>query len=108
MRAGSLDRTIIVERLTGEVLDSFGVPVDVWTVVATLRAQLLKNEAPENITNGGATESIDVLRTLKTRFANVNDHDRIAYEGALFDVIDVVELGRRRGLEIRCRKRGLN
>ncbi|OAI26950.1 hypothetical protein A1351_13995 [Methylosinus sp. R-45379] len=106
MRAGLLDRTITVERYS-ETLDEAGVPVPVWTVVATLRAQLLRNETPETVTNSGANESIQVLRTFRTRFAVVNDHDRIIYEGAAYDIIDVEELGRRRGLQIRARKRGL-
>jgi SPP1 family predicted phage head-tail adaptor len=106
MRAGLLDRTITIERHV-ETLDVYGVPTATWNVIATLRAELLHNETPEAVTNGGANESIQALRTFRTRFVDVNDHDRIIYQGAAYDIIDVVEIGRRRGLEIRARKRGL-
>jgi head-tail adaptor len=104
--AGKLDRVITVDR-SSETIDSFGVPSITWAPIATLRAQLLRNEAPETVTNSGATESVQIIRTFRTRYAAITDDDRLIYEGAAFDIIDIVEIGRRRGLEIKCRKRGV-
>ena len=104
--AGKLDRVISILR-PAETLDEYGVPAVTLTPVATLRAQLLHNEAPETVTNSGATESVQIIRTFRTRYAPINDDDRLTYEGSAFDIIDIIEIGRRRGLEIKARKRGV-
>jgi SPP1 family predicted phage head-tail adaptor len=106
IRAGRLDRVVTIQRFT-ETQDEYGVPVQAWTTVATLRAELVSNGIQETVVANGSNQSIEVLRTFRTRFANVTVADRLFYEGSAFDIIDVAEIPRRRGLEIKCRKRGL-
>ena len=41
MRAGNLDRVIIIQRAT-TVIGLAGTPVETWAAIATLRAQLIE------------------------------------------------------------------
>lgn len=106
IKAGRLDRTVKIQRFT-ETINEYGTASQAWNTVATLRAELVANGTHETVIANGSNQSIEVLRTFRTRFANVTVADRLLYEGAAFDIIDVEEIPRRRGLEIKCRKRGL-
>lgn len=101
MRAGKLDRVISIERATVSI-DLAGTPQPAWVPIATLRAQIVKQSADEFIRSegGGASENAIVFRTRYLQDVRLND--RVTYEGAGFDVKETKEIGRRRGLEIRC------
>lgn len=100
MRAGKLDRTLTIERSTYEV-DDYGNPVFTWTPLATMRAQVVEASTTEYIRNYGASsENVTVFRT---RWLNgVTLADRVVADGVIFDIKDIKEIGRRRGLELRC------
>lgn len=104
MRAGALDRIIAVERSTDTVND-LGQVVASWAPVATLRAQLVQSSTAEFMRNFGAsTETAIVFRT---RFlAGVTPADRVSYDGAYLNIVEVKELGRRKALELRCTRIG--
>lgn len=101
MRGGKLDRVITIERAS-TVIDDAGTPTSTWATVATLRAQIIKQSADEFIQTegGGNSENAIVFRT--RYIEGVRLDDRVNYEGAGFDVKETKEIGRRRGLEIRC------
>jgi SPP1 family predicted phage head-tail adaptor len=101
MRAGSLDRTITIQRST-TVIDDAGTPQQTWATFATLRAQIIQQSADEFIRSegGGVSENAIVFRT---RFVDgVRLDDRVEYKADSFDIKELKEIGRRRGLEIRC------
>jgi SPP1 family predicted phage head-tail adaptor len=101
MRAGKLDRPITIERAT-TAIDDAGTPQTTWATVATLRAQIITQSAQEFIRaeGGGTSENAIVFRTRYVEGVQLDD--RVTYEGASFDVKETKEIGRRRGLEIRC------
>jgi len=101
MRAGKLDRVITIERAT-TVIDDAGTPQPSWATIATLRAQIVKQSADEFIRSegGGTSETAIVFRT--RYLEGVRLDDRVTYDGASFDVKELKEIGRRRGLELRC------
>jgi SPP1 family predicted phage head-tail adaptor len=99
MRAGSLDRLITIERFTNTI-DDFGTPVETWSPVATLRAQIVSASTEEFIRNGAEAETVIVFRT--RYLAGVTPADRIVYGGAAHNIKELTEIGRRRGLELRC------
>jgi SPP1 family predicted phage head-tail adaptor len=104
MRAGKLDRTITIER-AGETLDEYGVPSEGWAPVATVRAQLVQASTEEAIRAYGA--ATEVLTIFRTRFVEgVTPADRITYDGRPHNIVELKEIGRRRGLEIRTVARG--
>lgn len=104
MRAGSLDRVITVQRQADTVND-YGQVVSSWGSIATLRAQLVQSSTAEFMKGFGAgTETAVVFRC---RFlAGVTAADRVAYDGRIFNIVEIKELGRREGLELRCTRIG--
>jgi len=109
MRAGSLDRTITIQSRS-IVEDDEGEPVDTWVPVATVRARIAEaSNAETQVTydKGGRTRLIGDGGTasivFRLRFLpDVTPDNRVVYEDRTFDVGEVREIGRRRGLELRC------
>ena len=98
MRAGNLDRTVeIKSRSTG--LDLYGTPIDVWTTLATMRAQVLQFATDDRQTARGSTT--DTTITFRMRWLDgVSLDQRLVYEGQPYTIKRIVELGRRRGLDL--------
>lgn len=99
MRAGKLDRLITIQRFTNTV-DDFGTPVEAWADVATLRAQIVTASTDEFISHGAEAETVIVFRARYV--AGITAADRIVYGGAAHNIKELTEIGRRRGLELRC------
>lgn len=99
MRAGTLDRTITIQRAT-EARDDFGVVTEVWAPVASLRAALIQASTTEFLQGAGLQGDAAVI--FRTRFLEgLTVRDRVLFEGVAHDIKEVKEIGRRRGLEIR-------
>src|SRR5690242_17414256 len=104
MRAGSLDREIVIERVT-TTLDDAGTPQESWATLARLRAALIDDTASESQSEQGASSTR--LVTFQTRFfAGVTVADRITFEGQPLNLLQVKEIGRRRGLELKAERVG--
>lgn len=100
MRAGKLDRIIVVQRFSNAV-DDYGQPTMTWSDVASLRAQLVQASTEEFIRGAGAIdETVIVFRT--HYLDGVTDADRVSYAGDFFNIKELKEIGRRKGLEIRA------
>lgn len=100
MRAGKLDRTIVIERATTTV-DEYGTPAEGWTTVATVRAQRVKLTTEEFIRAfGSASEAVAVFRI---RYVDgLTTADRITCDGETYDLKGIEPIGRRQGLELRA------
>ncbi len=104
IRAGRLDREITIQRAL-EVVDYFGVPRHAWTAVATLRAERVEAAAVEENRAHGASSERTI--TFRTRYhLGISLADRVLFEGEAYDIKEVRELGRRRGLELKVLARG--
>lgn len=104
MRAGKMDRTITIESMT-EVLDEFGNPIPTWTDLATVRAQIVQASTDEFIRAYGASAETVIVFRIRWR-SDVTMDCRITYDGNVHDIIELKEIGRKRGLEIRCKGYG--
>lgn len=105
MRAGKLDRTIRIDRYGAGEPDDYGNVPEVWTPLATLRAQLVQASTEEFIRNyGAADETVIIFRT--RWLAGVTTSDRIEHEGEFFNIKETKEIGRRKGLELRAVRAG--
>lgn len=104
MRAGALDRVIEIQR-SSESVNNLGQVVAVWSAIATMRAQKIEASTAEFMRAFGAsTETAIVFRT---RFLDgVTLADRVSYEGSALNLVEVKEIGRRKGLELRCTRIG--
>jgi SPP1 family predicted phage head-tail adaptor len=100
LRSGAMDRVITIQTVTVAV-DDFGDTQETWADLVTTHAQMITSSAKEFIKDFGATSiSTTVFRT---RWINGVDLTcRVIYEGGTFLVKEVAEIGRRRGLELRC------
>lgn len=98
MQAGKLDRLITIEHSS----TSEGVyPETVWTVIATPRAQLVRVADSEFATGYGEATSGEIVFRIRWR-AGITTADRITYAGTAYDIKEIAEIGRRRGLELRA------
>jgi SPP1 family predicted phage head-tail adaptor len=105
MKAGSLDRVILIERPGVVMSDVFGVKTQTWATVATLRAQKLSNALINK--EGVRGDVTDNTITFRTRFVDgVNLECRVTFEGNQLTIQSITELGRRVGLDITCLRVG--
>jgi SPP1 family predicted phage head-tail adaptor len=98
--AGSLDRVIRLQRAV-ETIDDAGQVSSAWSDLATVRAQVVQDEAIE-------TPNADAIRSEKKITVRVwwrqsfTVVDRILFDGRSYDVRQVLEVGRRRFLELKA------
>lgn len=104
MRAGKLDRTIVIERaMTG--VDDYGTPVETWATIATVRAQRLQSSAEEYMRSHGASSESAIIFRIR-HIDGLTLADRVTEGAAIFDLKEIKELGRGDGLELRCTAQG--
>jgi SPP1 family predicted phage head-tail adaptor len=104
MRAGTLDRVIEIQSGYSEI-DYRGVPIDTWTTIATMRAQVLQIATDDREDARGHTS--DKTITFRTRWLDgVTLENRIIYQGNQFAIRQIKEIGRRVGLDITCERVG--
>lgn len=99
MRAGKMDRSITVQSFTSSV-NEYGTPIETWTDVATVRAQIIQSSTEEFLTNGASDTTSIIFRA--RHFAGVTTSSQVVYEGETFNVREITEIGRRKGLDLRC------
>lgn len=100
MRAGRLDREIQILAFSSTV-QADGTPVEHWALVATVRAQLVEattEEYQRAYGEGGSTSVIFRMRWID----GVTVAHRVDYQGRALNIRETKEIGRRRGLELRC------
>lgn len=98
MRAGDMDRRVTIRRYTSTV-DEYGDPVQAWTDLATVSANVRQESGREFMaaaTEMGSRKVIFRLRWL----AGLTVTDQVRFEGHDHDIHEVRELGRRAGLEL--------
>lgn len=107
MKAGALPERLTIERFAGTGRNDLGEAVETWTALRQMRAQLAEQTDGESAEGAGDVAATNL--TFRMRYvAGVTVADRIAYAGRAFDILEIRELGRRGGLEIRCTARGLS
>ena len=96
-----LDRLIVVERKS-DTVDDFGTPIEGWSPVTTLRAQRLENGSREFVRSYGVAEEGSAVFRIRY-VAGITTTDRVLFDGEPFDLVEIVELGRRQGLDLRVK-----
>ena len=100
MRAGKLTHTITVERSAATV-DDYGTPSEGWSLVATVRAQVIQSSTEEFMRGFGETAQTAIVFRIRD-LAGITVGDRVMHENRPHDVKEIKELGRRAGLDLRC------
>lgn len=98
MKAGPLDRTVAIERVT-VVEDDYGGQIETWQTLATVPAQVAQQSGREFLAAAQTQAERRVLFRLRW-LAGVTVLDRVLYDGRTHNILDVKELGRREGLEL--------
>ncbi|WP_062225661.1 phage head closure protein [Aureimonas frigidaquae] len=98
MRAGDLDRQIVIEReqITGD--DGYGNEIRGWAPVATVWANVKQESGREFFAQSAVQNERRVV--FRIRWLEVKTDDRVMYEGREHNIHDVRELGRREGIEL--------
>ena len=100
MRSGKLNETITL-RAVEYVDDGYGGGSEVEADWATLRAQIIEESTEEFVRNWGL--SAERLRIFRTRFIEgVSLEMKVMHRGVKYNLKQIKEIGRRRGLELRC------
>lgn len=98
MRAGELDRKIVIETLT-PARDAYGATVDTWGTFATVWAKRKDLRGDEYFSAQQVNARVDAIFTIRW-LSGVLPTMRIAHDGQYWDIRNINELGRREGLEI--------
>ena len=100
MQAGKLDRVVSFERLS-ETVGTTGAVSTTWDPFAVVRASV--TDATQEEIEGGKGEHLKVRITVLMRYRDdISLSDRLTYEGRAFNIVSMVEIGRRKGLELRA------
>jgi len=101
LAAGDLDRRIIIQRAT-VTKGTHNADVETWIVLARVWA------GKKDVSDRERVAAAEVAAEITTRFVirwssvveDVGPRDRVVYDGRIYDISAVKEIGRRDGLEI--------
>ena len=100
IRAGKLDRTIIIEA-PARTVDNAGRVNDAWSHVLTTRAEVIELSTTAFLRDPGDVNESSIIFYARHSPA-VAPGMRIMFNGSAFTIKTVVEIGRRLGMELRC------
>jgi SPP1 family predicted phage head-tail adaptor len=101
MRGGNLDRIITIDSYSAGEPDEYGNTVPGWNLYLALRAQLVSMSTEEYLRAYG--EGSEAVLVFRTRYRDgITTAHRVTFEGRQLDIKDIKEIGRRKGLELRC------
>lgn len=98
MRAGSLDRKIVIQRAVKTKLPS-GHEKEDWETLHEVWAQVLPIRGEERHVAMQTTAAAETKFKIRYR-EGITPLDRLLYEDKQYDITAVIELGRREGLEL--------
>ena len=101
MQAGKLDRKIILQRFT-ETRDEYNEPVKTWATLATRSASYepLSDGEKFSASETAAEASARFVIRYSSAVADLDPKDRLTFDGVVYQILRVKEIGRREGLEI--------
>ncbi|TZG26503.1 phage head closure protein [Sphingomonas montanisoli] len=101
MRAGALDRRIVIQR-AALAPDAAGDPMPSWADLVTVWASARPAPGVERLQSAEIAATAPMVFRIRwsSAVSDVSPADRIAYGGRDWNIVSVVEIGRREGLEI--------
>lgn len=104
MYPGQMDQRIKIQFNTYTV-DGYGGAVYTWHDRATVAAQVIQRGTAEYIASYGIADRAIIIFRVRW-LAGVNNTDRVLFEGREMRIKEIVALGRKETLEIRCEDNG--
>ncbi len=105
MRSGKLDKVIRIDSFGSSAVDDYGTSAATWSALATVRAQVIQSSSEEFLRGSGASEENTII--FRIRYLDgITTADRIHYNGQYFNIKEITEIGRRKGLDLRALGKG--
>lgn len=103
MEAGDLDRRITIRRATVVQDPGSGENIETWADLLTVSASWRRASAAEQLAAAEIAATVTDIFEVRwsSDVADVNPMDRVAYQGREFNLSEVTEIGRRKGLRLR-------
>lgn len=101
MRLGNLDRRIVIESAT-EAQDSYGEAIKTWSTFATVWAKATPNRGDERFAANQIVAQADSMFRIRWQ-SGVTTKMRINYDGQIYDIVYLAELGRHEALDLYAR-----
>lgn len=98
MRPGPMDRRITLQRST-ETRDPYNAPIYTWGDLATVFAEVRQQGGREFLAAAQEQASKRVVFYIRW-YPGLTVRDRVNHEGALHNIVEVREVGRRDGVEL--------
>lgn len=98
MRAGELDRKIVIQSAT-ETRDAYGAVTYTWGTFAEVWAKKKDLRGDEYFAAQQVNAKIDAIFTIRW-LSGLLETMRISYDSKIWDIRNINELGRREGFEI--------
>ena len=103
MRSGRLDRRLTLQRRTLAEND-YGEAVETWTDLATVWAEKIPVRGFERYASMQTVAEVEERFKIRYR-KDITPLDRVVCAGITYDVLGVLEIGRREGWEILAKGR---
>lgn len=102
MKAGALDRAVVIQRQGAAVDDGFTMQPGAWATLATRKAQRITSLGREVFEQQGVDAEVPMTFVLRDDSVTrtITPKDRVSFSGRFYDIKAVSEIGRRRGIEI--------
>ena len=102
MRAGQLDRRVtLLKRSISR--DSFGEAVEAFVDLDTVWARVIHDRSGELSRQNDAQRQAQSVVTFRVRWRGDIDRTmRVRWEGAEYDITNIMEVGRRAGLDLQA------
>lgn len=104
MRSGDLDRDIEIQEFTTQK-NTFGEEIKAWTTLYNMRAKVTPVRGEERYAALQNTAAAEVKFKIRYR-EDISTLNGVLYEGRSYDIVAVMELGRKEALELMARTRG--
>lgn len=100
MRAGGLDRQVVIQTAT-ETQGATGEPAVTWGTFATIWASRRDTLGRERVMAGAETAMADAVFRIRY-LSGVTAKMRLVEGSDVWDIVALAELGRREGLDLTC------
>lgn len=101
MRAGDLDRKLVIEEPTG-TRNGIGENIETWSEFATVWAKRLPVKANEYYATDQVNAPVEAVFRIRW-LSGLTAAMRISYDGKYYDILSIQEIGRREGYELIAR-----
>ena len=102
MNPGRMDRQVTLQRFT-VTQSAIGEAVKTWSTLATVPAAYKPSPGGEPVNGDKVEAELPVVFTIRY-YSGLNPKDRLQYEGTVYNILAVTEVGRRHLMELRARR----